>query len=151
MNQYKIKTKDESELQELLDLLNTNQIEIKQIEIKKKSQRKPQVVAVLDDVWLNLLTEQGFTVIPEEDISQYHVPIDDNSIYWMLKARKIEQPCGDKVVQVEWGWSAGMSDEELANTAEGSPNWKYSVRTTLDMAEEFYKELGDLIARMKGA
>ena len=82
MNQYKIKTKDESELQELLDLLNTNQIEIKQIEIKKKSQRKPQVVAVLDDVWLNLLTEQGFTVIPEEDISQYHVPIDDNSIYW---------------------------------------------------------------------
>jgi len=153
MNQYKIKTKDESELQELLDLLHTNQIEI-----KKESRKKLQVIAVLDDVWPNLLTEQGFTVIPEEDMSQYHVPIDDNSIYWMLKAREItglpkgKQPCGgNKVVQVEWGWSAGMSDEELANMADDAPNWKYSVRTTLEMAEEFHKELGDLIARMKGA
>ena len=91
----------------------------------------------------------------EED-KKFSVPIDDNGIYWVLKAREItdlpknKQPCGgDPVVQVEWGWTAGMSDEELANIADDAPDWKYMVRTTLDSAEEFHKELGELIQEMR--
>jgi len=153
MKRYKITTQDEAELQELLDLLKSNQIEI-----KKESRKKLRVIVVLDDVWPKMLEEQGFTVEDEDapDLSK-SVPIDDNSMFWMLHAREItglpkgKQPGGGgKVVQVEWGWTAGMSEEEIANIADDAPDWRYSVRTTLDMAEAFHKELGELITQMKG-
>ncbi len=154
LHRYKITTEDETEYQELLDLLKSNHIEI-----KKENRRKLKVIAVLDEVWLRMLTEKEFTVTPEYEQgekSQYAVPIDDESIYWMLHSREIvglptkHLPIGgSKVLQIEWGWSAGMSDEQLANLADDAPNWMYSVKTTLDMAEQFHKELGELITKMK--
>ena len=85
------------------------------------------------------------------------IELSDDCMYWNLHAKEIinipagKQPCGDeKVIQVEWGWTAGLTEDELKNLAEDAPDWKYSVKTTLPMAEEFYSRLGKLIKKMKG-
>ena len=83
------------------------------------------------------------------------IQIDDNSIWWVLHAKEVILPKnkmpygGDKLVQIEWGWSAGLSDEDTKNLADGAPDWKYAVQTTLTDAIQFHKELGSLIKEMK--
>jgi len=85
------------------------------------------------------------------------VPINDAEMYWDLHPVEVTDiPAGagpvgnDKVVAIEWGWTAGLTEDEKKNYAEDAPDWKYSVKTTLPMAEEFYSRLGKLIKKMKG-
>jgi hypothetical protein len=93
----------------------------------------------------------------EPSDSKTQIPINDAEMYWDLHPVEVtdipdgREPVGnDKVVAIEWGWSAGMTDDELTQIAEDAPSWKYSVKTTLPMAEEFYNRLGELIKKMKG-
>ena len=85
------------------------------------------------------------------------VTINDAEMYWDLYPVEVtDMPDGkgpvgnDKVVAIEWGWTAGLTEDEKKNYAEDAPDWKYSVKTTLPMAEEFYSRLGELIKKMKG-
>ena len=84
------------------------------------------------------------------------VDLNDRDIYWDLYPVEVKNispgkgPAGnDKVISIEWGWTAGLTKDELQNYAEDAPDWKYSVKTTLEFAEEFYEKLGELIKKMK--
>jgi len=84
-------------------------------------------------------------------MEETHVPIHDEDVFWRIHAIEVEmskdkRPAGGgRVIQLEWGWTAGMSEEDRKNYAEDAPDWKYSVKTTIDMAKMLRDELDELI------
>ncbi len=62
------------------------------------------------------------------------VKIEFDSIYWNLKAIEVEEEkTGKKLVRLEWGWGAGLTEEERREAEEdNSPAGFESVTTTMD-------------------
>ncbi len=74
-------------------------------------------------------------------------------MFWNILAKEVQLPEGEgsagggPVVELEWGWTAGMSEEELENYADDAPTGKDSVLTTLSMAKGLRGRLDEIIAR----
>jgi len=74
-------------------------------------------------------------------------------MFWNILAKEVQMPegegpaCGGPVVELEWGWTAGMSEEEAGRCAADAPTGKDSVLTTLDMARGLRDRLSEIIAR----
>jgi len=72
-------------------------------------------------------------------------------IFWKIYAKEIEHSkengpaTGEPVIELEWGWTAGMSEELLKKYADDAPQGKDSVQTTLSMAIELRDELNKII------
>jgi len=79
------------------------------------------------------------------------VKIEFDSIYWNLQAIEDEEPeTGKKLIRFEWGWGAGMSDEERIDAAEDNvPTGYEKVTTTLDGAALLVVELVKILEKNK--
>jgi len=79
---------------------------------------------------------------------KHEVTIPASSILWKINVvERSDLKEREPVIQLEWGWTAGMSDEELENYAEDAPRGKDVVQTTLSMAEELRDDLDKIIAQ----
>jgi len=81
-----------------------------------------------------------------EDQNKYAVPIKADDILWNIHAKPVKvgttPPIG---VKLEWGWTAGKTEEELASYAHDAPTGSASVTTTLDLAIELRNKLNKII------
>lgn len=77
------------------------------------------------------------------------IPIRSSNMLWVILAREGAPDRHVPTVVLEWGWDAGLTDEELAQRAPDAPRGKGTVRTTLDMAKSLHAELGQLIAQLE--
>lgn len=79
---------------------------------------------------------------------KHEVPIDPDSIFWKIYAiERSDLKEREPVIQLEWGWTAGMSDEDLKNIADDAPQGKGMVQTTLSMAKELRDDLDKIISK----
>lgn len=73
-----------------------------------------------------------------------NVEIDSGSIRWnIIPIVKDAADCIE--IELQWGWTAGMSEEDMKNYAEDAPSGYNSVTTTLDMAKELRDKLNIII------
>ena len=79
------------------------------------------------------------------------VEIKFDSIYWNLQAIEDEEPgTGKKLVRLEWGWGAGMTDEQRIDCEnDNCPAGYETVTTTLDGAAMLVVELMKIIEKNK--
>ena len=79
------------------------------------------------------------------------VKIDFNSIYWNLQAIEDEEAStGKKLIRLEWGWGAGLTDEERIEAEEDNcPAGYETVTTTLNGACMLVVELMKIIEKHK--
>lgn len=61
----------------------------------------------------------------------------------------LKEDQGEWVVELQWGWTAGMSEEQLANWAEDAPRGYDCVLTNPEMAEELRDRLTKLLEKHK--
>lgn len=77
-----------------------------------------------------------------------HVPIGFDDVYWAIHATELDLPKeNDPIIQLEWGWAAGMSDEDMKDIAADAPTGKETVKTTLRMAIRLRDQLNVIIAK----
>ena len=71
----------------------------------------------------------------EDNLHQLYsqlVEIPFNAVYWNIQAQEIEAfKTHKKLVKLEWGWGAGMTDKEREeNEEDGQPtDWAFVVTT----------------------
>ena len=76
-------------------------------------------------------------------------------MFWNIFAKEVQMPKGeesfggDPAIELSWGWTACLSDEEVENLSDADdvPKGKDSVLTTLSMAKELRHRLDEIIAR----
>lgn len=74
-------------------------------------------------------------------------------MFWNIFAKEVQMPKGEEptgggpAIELTWGWSACLSDEEAENLSDDVPKGKDSVLTTLSMAKELRYRLDEIIAR----
>lgn len=68
-----------------------------------------------------------------------------DDIYWRIRVLPKGSDGRNQVIELQWGWSAGMTEEERANIAEDAPDGCQSVKTTLDMAIMLRDDLNKVI------
>lgn len=78
-------------------------------------------------------------------MSEFEVELPFDSIFWNIVPVVRESKDDGTLVELQWGWTAGMSEEDLANVAEDAPTGYESVTTTLDMARELRDKLTKII------
>jgi hypothetical protein len=76
------------------------------------------------------------------------VEIPAESIRWYIQPLVREASDG-VLVELQWGWTAGMSEADLERLAEDSPRGYDSVTTTLRFAEELRDKLTEIIEQHK--
>jgi len=85
-----------------------------------------------------------------ENRDALEVEIKPESIYWDIYAKELDNTQEEEpVIILEWGWTAGMTEAELANYAEDAPMGRSEVRTTLTMAKELRDQLDNIINKYK--
>lgn len=73
-------------------------------------------------------------------------------MFWRIFVKELDLPeseCplhGGPVIELEWGWTGGMTEEEMEDLADDAPRGKDSVCTTLDSARELRDRLSEIIA-----
>jgi len=78
------------------------------------------------------------------------VEIKPESMYWQVYAKELDNIQGEEpVIILEWGWTAGLTEEQLANYAEDAPMGREEVKTTLTMAKELKDQLDNIINKYK--
>jgi hypothetical protein len=80
-----------------------------------------------------------------EDGDALGVELKSSDMYWNIHAKEVDENPKDPVIILEWGWTAGMTEEQLANYAEDAPTGKEQVKTTLSMAKELRDQLDNII------
>ncbi len=80
-----------------------------------------------------------------------YVKIPFNGIYWNLQAiEDEEEKTGKKLVRLEWGWGAGMTDEQRIDCEnDDCPAGYETVTTTLTVAVLLVVELMKIIEKNK--
>lgn len=85
-------------------------------------------------------------------MNDFIVPIKFDDMFWKIHAELLQDDSqgakhagNSNIIELSWGWTAGMTDEELKEYAEDAPHGKESVRTTLDMAKELRDDLTRII------
>jgi len=80
------------------------------------------------------MTENGDVVLYSEDIR------------WDINVNTIENG-GEKVIELSWGWTAGMSDEQIAGLADDCPSGHASVLVNYDQALDLISELAATLSQ----
>ena len=78
-----------------------------------------------------------------------YVKIEFDSIYWNLQAFEAEEDkTGKKLIRLEWGWGAGMTDEQRIDCEKDNcPAGYETVTTTLDGAAMLVVELVKILEK----
>lgn len=75
---------------------------------------------------------------------------------WVVKVRDQKVPkgqaaVGEKPVHIllEWGWTTGMTEKEIAKLADDCPKGHEILRLSLSTARELHKNLGEILKKHK--
>lgn len=86
-----------------------------------------------------------------------HIPIPSHAVLWNILAQEgpwhvhVREGREDghlPTVELEWGWDAGLTPEELAQRGADTPRGRGAVRTTLEDARRLHARLGDLLEQL---
>jgi hypothetical protein len=79
--------------------------------------------------------------------TQYVVKVPFASVYWNIEAYpQREDKTNNPLVRLEWGWGAGLTDEQRKIDEENNiPSSCETVTTTLEMAKELVERLNKII------
>lgn len=72
------------------------------------------------------------------------IPIHPSDIMWVIKPKRIDDPENGTYYVLKWGWTAGMSEQEVSALDDDCPTGKDSVRICHDDLLELIEELKDL-------
>ena len=61
----------------------------------------------------------------------------------------IKNDDGQQIVELQWGWTAGLTPEEMENYAEDAPQGYDYVQTTPEMARELIEKLQKCLDELK--
>ncbi len=73
------------------------------------------------------------------------VEIGSQSIFWNIELVAKEDAADGKYAELQWGWLAGMSEEELKNVAEDARSSRWKVVDFVRILPDQAKELRDKI------
>jgi hypothetical protein len=74
------------------------------------------------------------------------IPIKFDDIFWEVQVVKTDRKNRDEpIVELQWGWSAGMTDEECKSMDEDSPSGYKSLPITLSAAKKLAEKINILI------
>jgi hypothetical protein len=82
-------------------------------------------------------------------VGENEVLIPFDAVLWNIKPVVRESEGDGILVELQWGWTAGMFEEDLKNIADDAPTGHDSVTTNLDMIEELRDELNVIIEKYK--
>jgi hypothetical protein len=76
---------------------------------------------------------------------EFLVPIKFDDIFWEVHVVKTNRKnFNEPIVELQWGWSAGMTEEERQNIDKDSPNGYKSLPITLSAAIRLANEINNL-------
>lgn len=78
---------------------------------------------------------------------EYSVPIGSGDIFWNLVPIARETKRDGVLVELQWGWTAGMSEEDMKDYADDAPKGYNSVVTNLEMAKILRDNLDKIISK----
>lgn len=91
----------------------------------------------------------------EEKPTPDAIEIPADAMRWKIHAKRLPDSCGEvdgvpwvddeASFELSWGWTANMTDEEIANLADDCPKGKGSVITELRSLKELRDDLNILI------
>jgi len=113
--------------------------EMLEAQMKKMKDRKEYILANIDE----------FRLAELEYIDSEELP----GIFWKIFAIPVDSDPTDKhigkehepYVRLEWGWSAGLTEEKLATLAEDSPKGKDFLYTSLRSIKELRDDLTSIL------
>lgn len=74
------------------------------------------------------------------------VKISFNDIYWEIHAEVLKNTNEkEPIVELSWGWDAGIPEEILKDMAEDAPSGHESVRITMSQAIRLRDKLNEII------
>lgn len=73
------------------------------------------------------------------------VVLKPEDIFWNIVPIVRDAGLDGIVVELQWGWTAGMTPEQMKNYAEDAPKGYDKVATNLDMARELRDKLNVII------
>lgn len=79
------------------------------------------------------------------------IKIDFNDILWNVLVKPKRTDFEEKLVVLEWGWTAGMTKEELENLAEDSPKGHDFVTMDISQAKDLLVRLETVIKELEAA
>lgn len=77
------------------------------------------------------------------------LPICSSSIFWDVRTQIVEND-GERVVELSWGWTAGMTESEIANLADDSPKGHDFVLMTRGQALDLIARLASTLTGFDG-
>ena len=77
------------------------------------------------------------------------IPIKFDDIFWEVQVVKTDRKNhNEPIIELQWGWSAGMTDEERKNIDEDSPNGYKSLPITLSAAKRLANRINTLVRKI---
>lgn len=77
------------------------------------------------------------------------ISFNSSDVYWNIMVRIKITNSQEKLIVLEWGWTAGMTKEEISELADDCPTGHDSVTTTLEMAKELRDSLDKAIKELE--
>lgn len=77
------------------------------------------------------------------------IKIDFNDILWKIYVKSKRTDFEEKLVVLEWGWTAGLTKEEIENIAEDAPKGHESVTIDISQAKELLTDLERVIKELE--
>lgn len=84
----------------------------------------------------------------EIQVGENEVLIPFDAVRWNI-VPVVKEAEDAVLVELQWGWTAGMSEEDPKNVAEDAPTGYESVTTTVDMIDELIPKLMEIVDKYK--
>ncbi len=130
------------------------------IETKSEKDQSDEVLKVFGSKVI-LLTPEEAKLAAQEIFDQSlmldrptEVPIREGDMFWKVYAKhdaeaQERHPAKHPIIELSWGWTAGMSPENISEMADDCPTGQYAVSTTLDFAKELRDNLDEIIKTLE--
>ena len=83
----------------------------------------------------------------------FMIPISFDNIFWNIQVKQLEEKNREEpIIELSWGWSAGMTDEEIKEEQEldgDSPTHTERIRILLSQAAGLRDKLNDILEKYR--
>jgi hypothetical protein len=85
-----------------------------------------------------------------DDMEENFIPIKFDDIFWEVQVVETNKKNRDEpIVELQWGWSAGMTDKERKAMDEDSPSGYKSLPITLSAAKRLANKINALVEKLE--